>query len=214
MTVDVQLSLRWGDQSYLNQALRQGPQGGQGLGGGGGVDGLTGVSVMTGEEATGGLGHGMSPTTGAPPPPIRSFHVTIKHARGLVADQFGSADAYCELFYGDKLVAKTEVGGGEYSADKKSPYQSSSQPTHSTHASPLNPFPLILPPPPPLGGQKHPHTLPSLLCLPPSLPPFSPSFPHVSPFFPPPSPRWPKTPSHPTGTKPSKSSPETCKQLW
>ena len=35
--------------------------------------------------------------------------MTIKEARGLTPDQFGSADAYCEVFYGSKLVAKTEV---------------------------------------------------------------------------------------------------------
>ena len=119
MTVDVQLSLRWGDQSYLNQALRQGLQGGpeqrpgrgRGRGTGRGTGrgpevGLAGISMISGEEETTGEGVGDDPTT---TPPIRSFSVTIKHARGLMPDQFGSADAYCELFYGDKLVAKTEV---------------------------------------------------------------------------------------------------------
>ena len=35
--------------------------------------------------------------------------MTIKHARGLTPDQFGSADAYCVLYYGGTMVAKTEV---------------------------------------------------------------------------------------------------------
>ena len=78
MTVDVQLSLRWGDQSYLNQALRL--QGGQGLGAGLGLEG--GVSVMS-EEDTVGYGKGWSEQA-TPVADIRSFSVTIKHARGCV----------------------------------------------------------------------------------------------------------------------------------
>ena len=38
---------------------------------------------------------------------IKSFTLTIKNAQGLKPDQFGSADAFCEIYFQNHLIGKT-----------------------------------------------------------------------------------------------------------